>query len=48
MDIHDLIEKFNDGDTDFIKYVNDVGTFFKIVDRRGLLDELDPEGKTCR
>jgi hypothetical protein len=45
MDIHDLIEKFNDGDTDFIKYVNDVGTFFKIVDRRGLLDELDPEGK---
>ena len=45
MDIQELIEMFNDGDTDFIKYIGDVQTFFKILHRRGLLDELDPEGK---
>ena len=45
MDIHELIEMFNEGDTDFIKYVNDIETFFKIVDKRGLMDELDPEGR---
>jgi hypothetical protein len=44
MDIHELIEMFNEGDTDFIKYVNDIETFFKIVNKRGLLDELDPDG----
>lgn len=45
MDIHDLIEMFNDGDTDFIQYVNDIQTFLKIVNKRGLLGELDPDGK---
>jgi hypothetical protein len=45
MDINDLIERFNDGDDEFIKYINDVQTFFKIVHRRGLFDELDPEGR---
>ncbi len=45
MDIHELIEMFNEGDTDFIQYINDIETFLKIVNKRGLLDELDPEGK---
>lgn len=45
MDIRDLIEMFNDGDTDFIKHFNDIETFLKVVKRRGLLGELDPEGK---
>ena len=45
MDINELIEMFNEGDTDFIKYVNDIETFFKIVNKRGLMDELDPEGR---
>lgn len=45
MDIQELIEMFNEGDTDFIKYVNDIETFFKIVNKRGLMDELDPEGR---
>ena len=45
MDIHELIEMFNEGDTDFIKYINDIETFLKIVNKRGLLDELDPDGK---
>jgi hypothetical protein len=44
MDIHELIEMFNEGDTDFIEYVNDIETFLKIVNKRGLLDELDPDG----
>ena len=45
MDIHELIEKFNDGDTDFIQYFNDIDTFLKFVNKRGLINELDPEGK---
>ena len=45
MDISDLIEKFNNGETDFIKYFSNVPTFLKFVDKRGLLDELDPDGK---
>jgi hypothetical protein len=45
MDINELIEMFNEGDTDFIKYINDIETFLKIVNKRGLLDELDPEGR---
>lgn len=45
MDISELIEMFNEGDTDFIKYVNNIETFFKIVNKRGLIDELDPDGK---
>jgi len=45
MDINDLIEKFNDGDTDFIQYFNDIDTFLKFVNKRGLINELDPEGR---
>ena len=45
MDISDLIEKFNNGETDFIKYFSNVPTFLKFVNKRGLLDELDPDGK---
>lgn len=46
MGIDDLIEMFNDGDDSFIKnYFNDVETFFKVLKRRGRLDELDPEGR---
>jgi hypothetical protein len=45
MDIHDLIEKFNDGDTDFIQYFNDIDIFLKFVNKRGLINELDPDGR---
>ena len=45
MDIHELIEMFNDGDMDFIQYFSDIETFLKVVNKRGLLDELDPEGQ---
>jgi hypothetical protein len=45
MDIQELIDSFNEGDNDFLKYFgNDVVTFFKFLDKRGLLGELDPEG----
>lgn len=46
MNIDELIEMFNDGDDSFIKnYFNDVGTFFKVLKKRGRLDDLDPEGR---
>ena len=46
MDIRDLIEQFNDGDTEFIiSFFNDVNTFLNVVDKKGLIGELDPEGK---
>jgi hypothetical protein len=45
MDINELIEKFNDGDTEFIQYFSDIETFLKVVNKRGLINELDPEGK---
>ncbi len=42
MDIHELIESFNDGDTSFLTYFgNDIVIFFKLVYRKGLFDELD-------
>jgi hypothetical protein len=42
MDIHELIESFNDGDTSFLTYFgNDITSFFKLVNNRGLFDELD-------
>ena len=44
MDIQDLIDQFNDGETDFVKnYFNDAETFFKVLYKRGLLDEVDTE-----
>ena len=46
MDIRDLIEQFNDGDTEFIiSFFNDVNTFLNVVDKKGLIGELNPEGK---
>lgn len=45
MTIEDLINSFNEGETDFIeKYFNDIITFFKVLDKRGLLDEINIEG----
>jgi hypothetical protein len=44
MDMQDLIDQFNDGETDFVKnYFNDAETFFKVLYKRGLLDEVDTE-----
>jgi hypothetical protein len=43
MDIDEIIEMFNDGELDIPSYFNDTETFFKIIDRRGRLDELDLE-----
>jgi hypothetical protein len=46
MDVQDLIDSFNEGDDDFLMHFgNDVVVFFKFLDRRGLLNELDPEGR---
>jgi hypothetical protein len=41
MDIDEVIELYNDGDLDINKYFNDAETFFKIMDKRGRLDDLD-------
>ena len=43
MDIDEVIELYNDGDLDIEKYFNNTETFFKIIDKRGRLDELDLE-----
>jgi hypothetical protein len=43
MYINDLIEKFNNGELDIVSYFNDYETFFKILKKRGLMDEIDPE-----
>jgi hypothetical protein len=40
--IEDFLEEFNDGDLDVEKYFNDYETFFSILDRRGLMSEVDP------
>jgi hypothetical protein len=37
----DLINMFNEGDTDFLNYMNGFDTFLKMVERRGLINELD-------
>ena len=42
MDINDIIEKFNNNEFDVEKYFNDYGTFFNILKRRGLMDEINP------
>ena len=42
MDIQDFIDDFNNGGTDAKKYFNDYETFFKILERRGLMNQLDP------
>lgn len=40
--IEDFLEEFHDGDLDVKKYFNDYQTFFSILDRRGLIDQIDP------
>jgi hypothetical protein len=36
-----FIDKFNEGDTDFIEHMNGFGTFLKMLEKRGLINELD-------
>ena len=43
MDIQEIIELFNDGDLDIKTYFNDSETFFKVMNKRGVIDELDLE-----
>lgn len=43
MDIDEVIELFNDTELDVEKYFNDSDTFFKIMDKRGRIDDLDLE-----
>jgi hypothetical protein len=43
MDIDEIIELYNDGNLDTDKYFNDTETFFKIIEKRGRLDDLDLE-----
>lgn len=43
MDIDEVIELFNDTELDVEKYFNDSETFFKIMDKRGRIDDLDLE-----
>ena len=43
MDIDEIIELFNNTELDVEKYFNDSDTFFKIIDKRGRLDDLDLE-----
>jgi hypothetical protein len=40
--VEDFLEQFNDGDLDVEKYFNDYETFFSILDKRGLMSEIDP------
>ena len=44
MDIQDFIDDFNNGGTDAKNYFNDYDTFFKILEKRGLMNQLDPKG----
>lgn len=43
MDFDNLVEKFNNGDLDVVRYFNDYNTFFSILERRGLMSEIDPK-----
>ena len=38
----DVLEQFGNNDFDVIKYFNDYQTFFNILNKRGLMDEVDP------
>jgi hypothetical protein len=42
-DINELIERFNDGDNIIIKVFGDYNIFFKFLERRGLMGEIDPK-----
>lgn len=43
MDIDEVIELFNNTELDVEKYFNDSDTFFKIMEKRGRIDDLDLE-----
>lgn len=43
MDIENIIELFNDTELDVEKYFNDSDTFFRIMEKRGRIDDLDLE-----
>lgn len=43
MDLDEIIELYNNGDLDVEKYFNDTETFFKIIEKRGRMDDLDLE-----
>jgi len=43
MDIDEIKELFNDNELDVEKYFNDSDTFFKIMEKRGRIDDLDLE-----
>ena len=43
MDIHDLLDQFNNNELDVEKYFNDIETWFKILKKRGLMDRIDPK-----
>jgi hypothetical protein len=43
MDIDNVIDSFNNTELDVEKYFNDAETFFKIIERRGRMDDLDLE-----
>jgi hypothetical protein len=43
MDLDEIIELYNNGDLDVDKYFNDTETFFKIMNKRGRIDDLDLE-----
>lgn len=42
MDFNDLVERFNNGDLDVLRYFNDYETFFSVLKKRGLMSEIDP------
>ena len=39
----DILERFNNNDLDVEKYFNDYQTFFRILEKRGLMSEVDPK-----
>lgn len=43
LDWNDILEKFNNNDLDVEKFFNDHLTFFKILERKGLMSEIDPK-----
>ncbi len=40
--LEDFVEMFNNDDLDVEKYFNDYDTFFSILNRKGLMGEIDP------
>ena len=43
MDIDNIIDSFNNTELDVERYFNDAETFFKVMERRGRIDDLDLE-----